>query len=197
MQDSGRYTHTAILLHWLIAVLIIGNVALILVVDWFPDSLVRPVIDTHKSVGITVLGLALLRILWRVSHRPPALPASYRWLERAAAHAVHLGLYGLIIALPVSGWIHDSAFKDAATTPLRLFGLVPGPRIGPIMAMAPVAKEQLHTVWFEVHATLAYVLYVLLALHVLGALKHQVFDKESALGRMLPWGGSGRLHQGK
>jgi len=174
------------------AVLIIGSAVLILSVDWFPDAMVRPVIDTHKSIGITVLGLALLRVLWRVSHRPPALPRSYTWLERTVAQATHLALYGLILALPISGWIHDSAFKDAATTPLRLFGLVPWPRIAPIMALDPATKEQVHTVWFQIHATLAYMLYMLLALHVLVTLKHHVLDRETVLGRMLPWGGSSR-----
>jgi len=184
MEDAKRYTRIAMLLHWLIAVMIIGNVALGLTADWFPDDLVRPAVDTHKSIGITVLGLALLRILWRLTHRPPALTGSR--LERLGAHLVHVLLYGLILGLPISGWIHDSAYKNAATTPLRLFGLVPWPRIGPIMALDPVTKEQVHTLWFEIHSSLAYVLYGLLALHVIGALKHQFLDGQAEFARMLP-----------
>ena len=184
MTVANRYTRTAMVLHWVVAALIIGNVLLIWVVDWFPDDIVRPVIDTHKSIGITVLGLGLLRILWRLAHRPPAMPASYPRLERMGAHAAHVLLYALILALPLSGWIHDSAFKDAAANPLRLFGLVPWPRIGPIMALDPVTKEHVHSVWFQVHGTLAYMLYGLLALHVLGALKHQFIDKEPEFRRM-------------
>ena len=184
MDVANRYTRTAMVLHWLVAVLIIGNVLLIWVVDWFPDDMVRRVIDTHKSIGITVLGLALLRILWRLSHKPPAMPASYPRVERMGAHAAHFLLYLLILGLPLSGWIHDSAFKDAAANPLRLFGLVPWPRIGPIMALDPATKEQVHSFWFQVHSTLAYVLYALLALHVLGALKHQFIDKEPEFRRM-------------
>lgn len=186
MTRAGRYTGTAMVLHWLVALLVIGNLILVWTVGWFPDALVRPAIDTHKSIGITVLGLAVLRLLWRVSHRPPPLPAHYPKPERAAAHGAHILLYGLILALPISGWIHDSAFKDAAAYPLRLFGLVPWPRIGPIMAMEPVAKEHLHAVWFSIHGALAYGLYVLLALHLLGVLKHQLFDREPVLRRMLP-----------
>ena len=183
---ANRYTRTAMLLHWLVAALIIGNVVLIWTVDLFPDEQVRPVINLHKSLGITVLGLALLRVLWRFSHRPPALPRSYPRLERAGAHLAHLLLYGLILGLPLSGWIHDSAFKDADKYPLVLFGLIPWPRIGFIMALDPATKEQVHSLWFAVHQSLAYALYALLALHVLGALKHQFIDHEAEFARMLP-----------
>lgn len=88
----ARYTRPAIILHWLVAVLMAVNIALILLVEQFPDDWVRPVIDTHKSIGITVLGLVLLRILWRLSHRPPAMPPSYGRLERFGAHAAHAAL---------------------------------------------------------------------------------------------------------
>ncbi|NPD66857.1 cytochrome b [Lichenicola cladoniae] len=192
MIRAGRYTRTAMALHWLVALLVIANLVLVWTIGWFPDALVRPAIDTHKSIGITVLGLALLRVLWRFSHRPPPLPAEYSSPERAAAHGAHILLYGLILALPLTGWIHDSAFKDAAAHPLRLFGLVPWPRIGPIMALDPVTKEHVHAVWFSIHGLLAYGLYVLLALHLLGVLKHQLFDREPVLKRMLPAWGSRR-----
>ena len=185
-QDTRRYTRTAMLLHWLVAVLIIGNVVLVWVIGWFPDALVRPAIDTHKSIGITVLGLVLLRVLWRLSHPPPPLPRSYPRIERVGAQTAHLLLYALILGLPISGWIHDSAFKDAAAHPLHLFGVVPWPRIAPIMALDPITKAHVHTVWYEVHTYLAYALYGLLALHVLGALKHQFVDGKSEFARILP-----------
>ena len=188
MEVANRYTRTAMVLHWLVAVLIIANLVLVWTVDLFPDGMVRPVIDLHKSIGLTVLGLVLLRVLWRLSHRPPDMPRSYPRLERVAAHTAHLLLYVLILGLPISGWIHDSAFKDAAAHPLRLFWVVPWFRIGPIMALDPATKEQVHSFWFSVHASLAYVLYALLALHVLGALKHQFVDGEAELGRIWPWG---------
>jgi cytochrome b561 len=178
----------AILLHWLVAVLIVINVGLAYAPDLVPEGYERPIIDTHKSVGLTVLGLVLLRVLWRLAHPPPALPRHYAWSERLAAHAAHLGLYALIAAVPLSGYMHDSAWKAAPTHPLVLYGLVPFPRIGVIEALPAAQKEQFHSVMFDVHVWLAYVLYALFALHVLGALKHQFFDGEPELERMLPGG---------
>ena len=179
-----RYTRTAVLLHWVIAVLIIANVAITWVVDSLPDNWVRPAIDTHKSIGITVLGLALLRLLWRYAHPPPPLPASYpKWMQRSA-HAAHGALYVLMIALPLSGWMHDSAWKDAATHPMRWFNLFTWPRIGWIMQVDPVRKESLHDLFGLAHTWLGYALYGLLVLHVAAALKHQFIDREPQLQRM-------------
>lgn len=187
MSDTAlRYTKTAIVLHWLVALLMIANVVLTWIVDDLPDAATRPVIDTHKSIGITVLGLALLRLLWRAGHRPPALPASYPGWERIAAHLAHAGLYLAIIALPISGWLHDSAWKDAPTHPMFLFWLIPWPRIAWIADLDPVTKEHFHDLFFTIHSAFGYFLYALFVLHVAGALKHQFLDKEPELQRMLP-----------
>ena len=175
-------------LHWLIAILIIVNVILALTDDFWPEGWERYVIDLHKSIGITVLGLAILRLLWRVTHRPPALPKSFPTLERGAAHTAHLLLYVLIFALPLSGWAHDSAWVAAASHPMKLYFLVPWPRIGYFMALDPQTKDVLHTQLGELHTWLGYVLYVVLFLHVAGALKHEFIDRESVVRRMLPWG---------
>jgi cytochrome b561 len=183
---ATRYTRTAMILHWLIAVLMIANVALGLSADSLPDDWVRPVIDTHKSIGITVLGLALLRVLWRVSHRPPPLPREFPSSERMAAHVAHFLLYFLMIALPLSGWMHDSAWKDAATHPMHLFGVVPFPRIGLIMNLDPAVKEPLHDRFGALHTYLGYALYALLAMHIGGALKHELLDRKSVFKRMVP-----------
>jgi cellulose synthase/poly-beta-1,6-N-acetylglucosamine synthase-like glycosyltransferase/cytochrome b561 len=182
----GRYTGLAIALHWMIAAFIAINVGLALSVDFLPDSAVRPVIDLHKSIGITVLGLVILRVLWRLSHRPPALPAKYSPWERISAHGVHYLLYALMLALPLSGWLHDSAWRDAATHPMRLFWLFEWPRLQFITALPAGLKEELHTRFGELHTWLGYGLYGLFALHVGGALKHQWFDGEAELQRMLP-----------
>ena len=181
-----RYTGLAIILHWIVAILLIGNILLALSADYIPDGYVRPVIDLHKSVGISVLGLVVLRILWRLSHPPPVLPTIYGPWERLAAHAAHSALYLVMLALPISGWMHDSAWKGAATHPMLLYGLIPWPRIGWIETIEPHYKETLHMVFFEVHAYAAYAFYALLALHIVGALKHQFWDRERELQRMLP-----------
>ena len=189
MRIPMRYTRTAMLLHWLIALLIACNVLLIWSVDSLPEEWQRPVIDTHKSIGITVLGLAIMRVLWRSTHRPPALPTTYAPWERFAAHAAHIGLYLLIFCLPLSGWIHDSAWSQAATHPMKLFGAVEWPRIGWITDLDPAVKEPLHKLTGRIHTAFSYVLYALFLAHVGGALKHQYVDKEAELQRMLPWGG--------
>ena len=181
-----RYTRTAIALHWLIALLIVVNVGLGLSADYLPDDWVRPVIDTHKSIGITVLGLAIMRLLWRLTHPAPKLSSHYARWERIAAHGVHVALYLLIFALPLSGWIHDSAWKDAATHPMTLFGTIPWPRIGWVMDVEPATKERLHDLFGSLHTWFGYVLYAAFGLHVVGALKHQWLDREPELQRMLP-----------
>ena len=76
MNGVQRYSRPAIWLHWIVAVLMTVNVCLALYVDFAPEDWVRPIIDTHKSVGLTVLGLAILRLSWRLSHAPPPLPPS-------------------------------------------------------------------------------------------------------------------------
>ena len=183
-MNNERYTRTAVVLHWLLALLIVGNVLLALSVDFLPDGWVRAAIDTHKSIGITALGLVLMRLLWRVSHRPPPLPQAYASWERAASHVAHGLFYALMLALPLSGWMHDSAWKDAATHPMQLFGLFAWPRIGLIGALPPAMKESLHALLGSVHTALGYGLYALLALHVGAALKHQWIDRQPELQRM-------------
>ncbi len=186
MQIPLRYTRTAIALHWIVALLMVVNVALGLGAELLPDEQVRFAVDTHKSIGITVLGLAVLRLLWRLSHPAPPLPADYPRWERFGAHAVHGVLYLVMFALPLSGWLHDSAWKDAAAHPMQLFGLVPWPRVGWVMSLDAGLKEQLHGTFGALHAWLGFLLYGLFALHVGGALKHQWLDREPELQRMLP-----------
>lgn len=181
-----RYTRIAMILHWLIAFLIILNVALIWSVDWIPEDRIRLVIDSHKSFGITVLGLALLRILWRIANPPPPLPDTYPPAEKAAAHGAHALLYVLMIGLPLSGWMHDSAWKAAGEIPMYLFGLFEWPRIGWIMHVEPAAKERLHGLFGGIHVWLSYALYALVFLHIAAALKHQLWDGHPELQRMWP-----------
>jgi cytochrome b561 len=182
----ARYTKPAIWLHWIIGVLMIVNLALGFFHESFGEDNIRPLINTHKSVGITVLGLALMRLLWRLTHKPPPYPAEYKGWERVSSHVVHWALYALIFALPVTGWMHDSAWKAAPEIKMYWFGLFEWPRISWIMEMEPGAKEAFHKVMGERHELLGWALIALLVLHIGGALKHQFLDGQKELQRMMP-----------
>lgn len=185
---DGKYTKVAIWLHWLVALGVIVNVALAWV--WpLGDShaaiapYVRPMIDTHKAVGLTVLGLAAMRLLWRLGHRPPAMPMSYAPWERGLAHIVHWGLYLVIFAMPITGYVMDSAYKDATAHPLKWFGLFEIPRASVITSLPPDQKLWVHDTFGAAHGLIAYVVYALFVLHLAGALKHQ-FEGQRELQRM-------------
>lgn len=190
-HHAAQYTRVAMFLHWSVALLMIANAVLGLTASRLPEGtlsgdMLRLLIDTHKSIGITVLALSIVRVIWRVTHRPPPLPSVMPGWERVFAHAVHGGLYALIFLLPLSGWAHDSAWVAAASHPMYLFGIVPWPRIGVIMSLAPDLKESLHEWFGTLHTACGYALYALLGLHVLGALKHHWVDRHPVLSRMLP-----------
>ncbi|MFM9937130.1 MAG: cytochrome b [Novosphingobium sp.] len=181
-----KYSGVAITLHWIIALGIIINGSLPWIWEAVSDDNVRPLIDAHKSIGVTVLGLAVMRLLWRLTHRPPALPTSYKPWEVKASHVAHWALYAIIFAMPLTGWIMDSAWKDAATHPMQWFGLFEWPRIGLVMNLDPATKEAYHDAFGEAHELLGWVLYGLFALHVGAAFKHQWMDGEAELQRMMP-----------
>ena len=184
MTDAEKYTRTAVLLHWAIAVFIVINVALAIGSGYVPDADVRPMLDLHKSIGITTLGLVILRVIWRLTHRPPALPARYAPWEVAAAHAAHYTLYALIIAMPVTGWVHDSAWSAAASHPMKLFWSIPFFRLPFITDLDPATKKTVHHLFGALHTYLSYALYGVVGLHVLGALKHQFLDRQPEIQRM-------------
>jgi cytochrome b561 len=95
-------------------------------------------------------------------------------------------LYVILFAMPLSGWIMDSAYKDAATTPMHYFGTFEFPRIPWILSLPPAVKVQVHSFFGNAHLVLSYVLYVLLIAHIGGALKHQLVDRDPEIQRMLP-----------
>ncbi|MFA5968743.1 MAG: cytochrome b [Sphingomonas sp.] len=187
-MNARRYSMVAIWLHWLVAIGIIGNIALAWIWPAVADDQVRPLINAHKSIGITVLGLAILRLLWRFTHTPPALPGKYQRWEVRASHFTHLALYFLIFALPLTGWIMNSAWKEAPTHPMFYFGLFRWPSFLGVATLDPVTRETVHSIFGEAHEIAAKIVYVLLSLHVLGALKHQFLDGTRELQRMWFWG---------
>ena len=180
--EKAGYTGVAVVLHWLIAALLVFEVALGLNMEGAKGADKFAVFQLHKSVGITILLLVLLRIVWRFYRRPPPLNAS-GW-ERALAYIVHGAFYLILLALPVSGWIIVSASKIAV--PTLLYGTIPWPHLPGFGAMAAATKQVWEATGEFVHTNLVNVIYLLVALHVAGALKHHFIDRDSEFARMAP-----------
>ncbi len=171
---ATRYTRVAIALHWTIAVLIILNLG----IGLFGDSLPAGAFGVHKSIGMTVLLLSVIRLVWRFTHRPPPLPATVKRWEKGLAHTVHWLLYALMILIPLSGWVFTSA--SPKRYPLTFFGLFPLP-------MFPVAQDkQVSHMVAERHEQLAWLMIALLVLHLGAALKHRFVDRDRTLNRIAP-----------
>ena len=177
--STARYSGVAIALHWLIAVLIAINFVAAWIADSFPKPQHMQIMANHKAFGITILLLSLVRLAWRLGHRPPADLPMRRW-ESVLAHSVHRLLYALMIGIPLVGWIMVSLFSGGK--PVSLFGLFGFP------GLPLAANHALGETFGEVHGTLAIGMLVLIGLHVAGALKHQILEKKPQLQRMLPWG---------
>lgn len=179
----GRYSGVAMALHWLIALLVIGNLAGGNLLDLFEDSadpgrqaIGANIIFSHMGFGLTVLVLTLLRLGWRLGNPPPPLPAYMTVFERLAARAVHLGFYLLLFVLPLSGWAMISTARTPE--PLPWFGLFSLPPL--------LLPPGLHGLFHESHELLGWAMMALIALHVGAALKHRIFDRDDLVARMLP-----------
>ncbi len=172
---TPRYTATAMALHWLLAVAIVGAFGMGLYMSDLPLSPTRlKLFNWHKWAGVTILALSALRLLWRLGHRPPADLPMPAWQARAA-HAVHFLLYLAFFAVPLSGW----AYSSAAGFPIVWFGVLPLPDF------VPVDKPLAHQLK-ELHELLAWGLALLVLAHVAAALKHHLIDKDGLLLRMMP-----------
>ena len=172
-----RYTHTAIALHWLIALLIVGAFTLGLVMTDIPGITPAKLryYNWHKWAGVTVLLLAALRLLWRLGHRPPPLsPATPAWQRRASGGVHHL-LYVLMFAVPLTGYF----LTLAAGGRVVYFGLFKLP-----VLIAP--NKPLAEVLAPTHEWLNWLMAAIVALHVLAALKHAFIDRDDTMRRMLP-----------
>ena len=178
--DSSRYTTPAIALHWLLALAFLAMFALGVYMTDLPFSPWRlKLYNWHKWAGVSFLLLSVLRLVWRLTHRPPALPpvitqAMPAWQTRAH-HATHHLMYALFFAVPLLGW----AYSSAAGFPIVLFGQIPLPDLLPAdKALAELIKP--------LHELSALALMGLAALHVAAALKHQWVDRDGLLRRMWP-----------
>ncbi len=176
---TTHYTRTAVGLHWLIAAFILAALFMGWTMTAMPVSPQKlKVYNWHKWVGVTVLGLAVLRLLWRLTHRPPALPAMVPAWQRGAAHAGHALLYVLMIGMPVTGWI----YSNLTGYPVVYLGRIPLPDL-------VERNRELADTWVQVHATLGIILAVVVAGHVLAALYHQFIVRDGTLLRMFAWRG--------
>lgn len=171
---TDRYSRGAIAFHWIIAAAILFNLWLGLAHDSLPRE--WRVMPVHKAVGITVLALSLARLAWRITHRPPPLPATVPRWEVLAAKAAHRALYALTIVMPLTGWMMVS--NGNPPRPLDWFGLFPIPYL-------PVSKGA-SGFGHEAHEILGYALLALVILHILAALRHHLILRDSTLVRMLP-----------
>jgi cytochrome b561 len=172
-----RYTNTAIVLHWLIAILIVGAFALGLFMTDIPGFSPTKLryYAWHKWAGVTVLLLAAVRLLWRLKNRPPALPTDMPLWQRRAAHALHNVLYMFIFAVPLSGYFYTLA----AGFPVVWFGVV---QLPVLIAKNKALADLLEPVHYWLNMAMAAVV----VLHVMAALKHHVVDRDDTLRRMLP-----------
>lgn len=165
------------LFHWSTALLIAAMFVLGWLAVTYPMSPAKiELFNLHKSLGLFILAWTLLRLGWRITHETPPLPVDIPRAERRAAHLAHAALYVLIIAMPFSGWVINSA----ADFPLKWFGLFRVPQIvGPNEGLQDIAEL--------VHFTLSWTILAVLALHIVAALRHHFVMKNEVLLRMLPF----------
>jgi cytochrome b561 len=176
-ESPTRYGAVAQTFHWLIAALIVTQFTLAYLADDLPLGAHKlALLARHKSFGMTVLMLAVLRLLWRLNNPPPPLPSGMTSVERTLARATHAAFYVLLFAMPLTGWLMSSAKNYSVSW----FGVFTWPNL--------IAKnETAFDVLRSTHHILSYLLFAIAVLHVLAALKHHFWEKDDVLLRMLPF----------
>jgi cytochrome b561 len=176
-QNHAHYTGTAIALHWLAALLLLGQFAFGLLLDDIPRG--TPArgfyVNLHKSSGILIGLLILLRLGWRLMHAPPPLPETTPRWQRRAARFSHIALYACMLALPLSGYLASNFSKHG----IKFFNLVRWAPWGP-------DDKTLYAVFNGAHHLAALLLALLVAIHVLAVAKHMLIDRDGLLLRMWP-----------
>ena len=177
MNRPASYTRTTVALHWLTALAILCAFPLGVYMHELQLSPRKlQLYSYHKWIGMAVLLLTVLRLLWRLMHRPPPLPAAMPRWQQVSAQGMHHLLYLLLLLVPLSGWLRSSALG----IPVVWLGLIPLPDlIGKDQQLADLLKE--------VHESLNYTLLVLVLLHVAAALQHHFLERDGVLARMLPF----------
>jgi cytochrome b561 len=178
LSPGVHYSPFAMVWHWLIAVLVIVNWRIAETAEHAPKEEAQAIMSYHMSFGVVILVLTLLRLAWRMIHRPPPLASHLMAWERALAKTVHTLFYVLLIAMPLAGWVAMSSMGFG----VNVFGLFELPAL-------PVSKSiERGEAIFEAHALAGTILLLLVVVHVAGSLKHTLIDRDGNLFRMLPFG---------
>lgn len=183
-----KYNNTAIFLHWFIALAIILQLAggLWMVRAIHADAtkeLAYNFYQYHKAIGLTILVASLFRLIWRLMHKAPPLPDHMNLFERFAANASHIAFYFLMIAIPLLGWAMVSTSPYGL--PTLFFDLFEWPHLSFLTDSAN--KAQINELSEEGHEYASYLMILLVFVHIAAALKHQFFDKDNLINRMIPW----------
>ena len=176
-EPRNRYSTVSLVLHWLIAALVATQVLLIMVRDVAAGDVARELLGLHKSVGLGILILTLGRLGWRIAHPAIPLPDTMTRWRKLLARTTHILFYVLLIGMPLSGW----AASSAAGRDILWFGLFQWPLL-PIGGGRETAGALM-----TMHGIAAKALYVLIVLHLAGALRHHFIDRDNVLHRMIPW----------
>jgi cytochrome b561 len=174
--SSDRYTRVAIALHWLVAAAVIGQV----IFGWFLTDVPRGspdrgmLVNLHKSIGLTIWALVVIRLGWRLGHRPPALSTSLPRWQRIAAGVSHVALYACLFIMPLAGYLGSNFSKHG----ILLYGAVRIPPWGP-------DDKALYAIFNKIHVTTSYVLVAFVAAHIAAALYH-AFRRDGVFERMWP-----------
>ena len=175
-EPRNRYSTVSLVLHWLIAALVVTQIGLIWAHEASEGPISREFVTLHKSVGLSILVLTLVRLGWRIANPAIPLPAETPRWQKLLARGNHVLFYVLLLAMPLVGW----AASSAAGRDIVWFGLFNWPLL-PIGGGREMAGNLM-----DVHETAAKLLIFLVVLHVIGALKHQFIDRDNVLHRMIP-----------
>ena len=175
-EPRNRYSTVSLILHWLIAALVVTQIGLIWAHEATDGPISREFVNLHKSVGLSILILTVVRLGWRIANPAIPLPAGTPRWQKLAARATHVLFYVFLIAMPLVGW----AASSAAGREIIWFGLFEWPAL-PIGGGRETAGQLM-----DLHELAAKLFIALVVLHILGALKHHFIDRDNVLHRMIP-----------
>jgi cytochrome b561 len=184
-MDDGvvRFSDVAIFFHWVVAALILANILIAWQFHSIHGALGSTILQIHKSIGITILLLSVLRLMWRLLNPPPPFAITMQASEQGAAKIVERSFYFIMFAMQLTGWAIVSA--SSLPTPVTLFGVVHWPYIPSLGTLPFDQKLRMYGLSVGAHYLLGSITYALLTLHVLAALRHQFLKRDAVLARMI------------